>query len=365
MASALRALPMHRRLYGSMAGFVAPPSRPFSSLSLSGRSLSPLQSGGPSGVGGSNGGGNGGGNGGRRRHDDAPPRAQVLVNALLWFVGGYAAVSIMFVRRNPVSGRFEFHMGSSGLIDRAFNNADATLHASIRELSVGHVSHPVLQRVGDRLLRAVPHISSDVPRIDFFLVDGNLVSALQPGGSPGPAAHAPPIAVTVGEASIALNRTIIGRLGSREVLVASIMAHELAHAVLKHSRQLSHYAAFLSMPVSLLRAAHVLLEGHGILEWAQVMGAPRDTSVADLLLARRSWSNEHEADIVGMMILARAGYHPKFAAVALSAIASGTRGFTQTHPPTPHRLAALERHMPEALALYHEGHPDGDGEDAG
>ena len=71
-----------------------------------------------------------------------------------------------------------------------------------------------------------------------------------------------------------------------------------------------------------------------------------------------SRNHEYEADRLGMLYMARAGYDPREAVAFWKRFATHKAGaarmpeFLSTHPLDANRIRALESHLPEALAAY-------------
>jgi len=72
-----------------------------------------------------------------------------------------------------------------------------------------------------------------------------------------------------------------------------------------------------------------------------------------------SRAQESEADHLGLIFMAMAGYDPRLAPAFWERMAAGGGGkppeFMSTHPSDAHRMADLEQLMPEALTYYRPG----------
>jgi predicted Zn-dependent protease len=70
-----------------------------------------------------------------------------------------------------------------------------------------------------------------------------------------------------------------------------------------------------------------------------------------------SRSHESEADYIGLLLAAQAGYDPREAVHLWERMAQATKGqppqFLSTHPGHDTRIRQLEGWMPEALSYYH------------
>lgn len=132
--------------------------------------------------------------------------------------------------------------------------------------------------------------------------------------------------------------------------LAVVMGHEIAHATERHGTERMSRATIEAMLVEAGVAAaggdemHAAA-AHGVLQVAVNLPYSR--------------SDELEADEVGLMIMAGAGYDPREAAEFWGRMAALSGGggsaideFLSTHPTDGARIAQIEELLPEALALY-------------
>lgn len=134
--------------------------------------------------------------------------------------------------------------------------------------------------------------------------------------------------------------------------LAAVMGHEIAHAIARHggervSQQLLLEGATVALAVSQDDPRRRNL-------YAGLLGAGATVGV----LLPYSRLHEAEADRLGLLYMARAGYDPR-AAIGLwqrmSAAGKDRKAppeILSTHPADRTRVAGLERWMPEALAIY-------------
>ena len=133
--------------------------------------------------------------------------------------------------------------------------------------------------------------------------------------------------------------------------VAIVMGHEIAHALREHGRE--------QLAKSSLTNAGAKVLGIGL---SALLGVdPNLTGTAANLGAgalklKFSRSDETEADLVGLDIVARAGYDPR-AGVALwqkMGMVSKNAPFEwlSTHPAGQTRIAEMQKHMPSVMPLY-------------
>ena len=141
-----------------------------------------------------------------------------------------------------------------------------------------------------------------------------------------------------------------------EASLAIVLGHEIAHAVAKHSAEQMSKAT---------RSQTGLQIGSGILSAIGVdQGiASAATSIASqglqLMNLKYSRDNESEADHMGLVFAAMAGYDPNVAISFWQRMAagggSGTPAFLSSHPSDEKRIADIQKHLPEAMQYYKGG----------
>jgi predicted Zn-dependent protease len=140
---------------------------------------------------------------------------------------------------------------------------------------------------------------------------------------------------------------LIDKLDLSDAELATVLAHEVAHALREHTRE----------RVSRTYAQQLVLAGA-----AAATGASDEaTNVANMVgqvtfQLPFSREQESEADQIGLELMARAGYDPH-AALTLwnkmsAAEQSGTPKFLSTHPAPKERIKDIEKNLPRVLPLY-------------
>lgn len=189
-----------------------------------------------------------------------------------------------------------------------------------------------LQRVGERISKVV---FWDMPDADweFVVFDNNQINAFaMAGGKVGVFAGLFKIAKTDDE-------------------LASVIAHEIAHVTAKHVHEK------LSQELAVNTVGAVGAIGMGVagtpaltaIALEQAYGL--STGVGALAFDRKK---EKEADYIGMMYMARAGYDPQAAITVLerleahSASEPAPPAILSTHPTHPERIVALMDALPKA-----------------
>jgi predicted Zn-dependent protease len=150
---------------------------------------------------------------------------------------------------------------------------------------------------------------------------------------------------------IAFFSGIIDQLQLTDDEVATIMGHEIGHALLEHGRARMSEQVLKNVGISVAAAVFNLGQVS-----AELLAQGANLAVS-LPYARR---HETDADLVGMELAARAGHDPR-AAVAvwqkMSKLAqSAGKGqppqFLSTHPSHESRIREIEANLPKVLPLY-------------
>jgi predicted Zn-dependent protease len=145
---------------------------------------------------------------------------------------------------------------------------------------------------------------------------------------------------------IAFYYGILQQLQLTDAEVATIMGHEMAHALREHARERMGKTAATRIGANLLSSLFGLgSAGDALLG----MGA-------QLLTLRFSREDESEADIVGMELSARAGYDPAAGVTLWEKMLEASKGappeFMSTHPPGDKRIREIEDKLPKVAGLY-------------
>jgi len=242
----------------------------------------------------------------------------------------------------PITGRRQLNMIPNESIlsmsDEQYNNF-LTEH----EISSSNRQREEVQEVGERISHAVEQYltdngyAQDLNQYDweFNLVESEEKNAwCMPGGK---------VVFYTGILSITEN----------ENGLAVVMAHEIAHAVAKHGNERMSQGLLVQMGGMALTKALETRPAETQDLWLQAFGI---TSNLGLLLPY-SRLHEKEADHLGMVFMAMAGYHPQHALDFWTRMAElndtpNPPEMLSTHPSDEVRIKQIQELMPEAMAVY-------------
>jgi predicted Zn-dependent protease len=141
-----------------------------------------------------------------------------------------------------------------------------------------------------------------------------------------------------------------------EAGLATVIGHEVAHAVARHGGERMTEALLMQTGGQILGAT--LSNSDPRMESAVNAAYGLTTQVGVTLPHSRG--QESEADHIGLIYMARAGYDPRTAVAFWQRFADfetrqggGTPAFLRTHPTDAKRIQQLSLWMPEAMGQYH------------
>jgi len=201
----------------------------------------------------------------------------------------------------------------------------------------------MVKRVGQRLATAVVNylnqngLASEVSQFqwEFNLVQDKQVNAwCMPGGK-----------IVVYEGILPVTRD--------ESSLAIVLGHEIAHAVAKHSAE--QMSTLIKQQYG-AQAVSMILSGAGASSNLQNIAGQVYGIGAQGFSAKYSRQHESEADHLGIIFAAMAGYDPS---VAVSfwqrmsqATGGGSNSWLSTHPSDATRIKQIQEWLPEAMKYY-------------
>jgi len=201
----------------------------------------------------------------------------------------------------------------------------------------------LVKRVGQKLATAVETylrsngFANEVKNFawEFNLIADNQVNAFcMPGGK---------IVVYEGILPVTQN----------EASLAIVLGHEIAHAVAKHSAEQmtkeQNSSTLVQLGGGVLTALGMDNSSTQVLQGVASQGL-------SLLNLKYSRDNESEADYMGLIFAAMAGYDPNVAVTFWQRMAAQSQGqqatWLSSHPSDAQRVSDIQKHLPEALMYY-------------
>jgi predicted Zn-dependent protease len=243
------------------------------------------------------------------------------------------ALGLMACNKVPYTNRKQVNVIPGGIMNAAGKQTYAATLAEVSVVASGE-DHKTLRRVGQRISKVAAQ-----PKFDwqYTLIDDPTVNAwCLPGGY------------------IGFYSGILPTL-KNESGMAFVMGHEVGHAVAKHG------AERMSQQVGVIGGLTVIqawVDGKSKLSPEQkvaLFGALGLGAEVGVLLPF-SRMHESEADVIGMMYMADAGYPPEESTEVW--VRMGELGgekppvFLSTHPSEKQRIANLKKWMPQAKKKY-------------
>ena len=242
----------------------------------------------------------------------------------------------------PITGRKQLDLvPNSTMLATSFQEYDKFLEE--HKLSTNQEETQMVKRVGTRIEKAVEQYFKEKGLSDqlegyaweFNLVEDKEANAwCMPGGK---------VVVYTGILPITKN----------EAGLATVMGHEIAHAVARHGNERMSQALLAQMGGMALAVALDQNPSETSQLWLAVYGV--GTQVGILLPYSRL--QESEADHLGLIFMAMAGYDPHQAVDFWQRMAKMKEGqappeFLSTHPSDEARIKKIEEFLPEAMKYY-------------
>jgi predicted Zn-dependent protease len=139
-----------------------------------------------------------------------------------------------------------------------------------------------------------------------------------------------------------------------EAGLAAIMGHEVIHALAQHGGERMSHGVISQAGLTVSNIGLAILGVNPAIN--QLAMAALGAGTQGLVLLPFSRKHESEADYVGVLLAADAGYDPQEAIHIWERMAAASDGappeFMSTHPSHDTRIADLKNWLPEALAIY-------------
>lgn len=252
-------------------------------------------------------------------------------------------ISCGTTRTVPITGRKQSLMVSNQEI-MSLSNKEYTQYMASAKKSANAANTAMVQRVGKRLAASVEQylknngMAAEVSEYnwEFNLVQDKSANAFcLPGGK-----------IVVYEGLLPYTRNEAG--------LAIVLGHEIAHAVAKHSAEQMSKQIKQQYGTQVLTGVLNASTGSNVGSYVGVL-AQQGLKLRNLKYSR---DHETEADYMGLIFAAMAGYNPQEAIAFWQRMSGGKNSqsdFLSDHPSDAKRIAALQRQMPEALKYYKPG----------
>lgn len=228
-------------------------------------------------------------------------------------------------RSVPITDRTQLLLTTSGYENNLGASAFSEYKAKYKR-SANAEYNQALRRCGKAVSRVAEQDDFDW---EFIVLDTNIQNAFcLPGGK---------VAVYSGLMKVMKN----------EAELAGIVAHEVAHAIARHGGERMSWGYLQK-----LGAVGVAL-GFNNDTFDSIYGVGSQLGV----MLPFSRSNEYEADLIGLILMAKAGYNPKAAVHFWTRFSKGKKAtwigtVTSTHPCDADRIQHLQNHMHLAEENY-------------
>ncbi|MBN1436076.1 MAG: M48 family metallopeptidase [Sedimentisphaerales bacterium] len=265
---------------------------------------------------------------------------------VVWFT--LLMITAVSCRQVPITGRRQLSLVPNSVVfDMSFQEYQDFMASS--KVSTDYDARAMVQRIGQRISSAVEDYASENDfslegyEWEFNLVKDDAVNAwCMPGGK-----------VVVYTGILPVTRDESG--------LAVVMSHEIAHAVAEHGNERMSQMLVAQMGAMSLSVA---LRQHPAATQELFMQAYGVGAQVGVLLPY-SRLHESEADHMGLIFMAMAGYDPRVAPEFWQRMSDMRTSaeppqILSTHPSDATRIQNLNDYLPEAMEYYHgeAGSPD-------
>jgi len=139
-----------------------------------------------------------------------------------------------------------------------------------------------------------------------------------------------------------------------ETGVAVVMGHEVAHAIANHGGERMSHQAILNGILTAGSFAASMKEQPSLTDGLMLQAVGAGSQLGMLAFSRK---HESEADYLGIIFMAMAGYKPNAAPEFWKRMSANSGGqappeFMSTHPSHDRRISDLSKWIPEAMGYY-------------
>jgi len=244
-----------------------------------------------------------------------------------------AILALLFIgcSKAPITGRSQFIMVSPQQeLALGFQSAKEVL--AKEKVSTDPQKNAMVKRIGQR----IANVTGQTNYVwEFFVIDNNeeANAFCLPGGK---------VFVYTG----------LFKYASNDDELAAVMGHEIGHALARHGAERMSAGQLQQMGSQVLGA---VMQGQGDPQnTAMVMQAFGIGSQLGIMLPH-SRTQEYEADTIGLVLSAKAGYNPQSALSfweKFSKSGQTAPEYLSTHPAPANRIAKIRALLPQVMPVY-------------
>ncbi|MGR8940476.1 MAG: M48 family metallopeptidase [Gammaproteobacteria bacterium] len=144
------------------------------------------------------------------------------------------------------------------------------------------------------------------------------------------------------------------KLVANQNQLAAVIGHEIGHVLAKHSAERASQELAVNQGMSMIQAMSNPQSTLGKAAFG-MLGLGAEYGV----LMPYGRTQESEADIIGVDLMAKAGFDPRESITLWQRMGQAMQGqqtfeFMSTHPSHATRISDLEQHMPQAMGLFQQ-----------
>ncbi len=248
-----------------------------------------------------------------------------------------AILALLFIgcSKAPVTGRTQLiTISPQEEMSLGFQSAKEVLKTE--KITQDPKQNEMVKRIGERIAKTA---NSNYPIAknftwEFFVIDKDEANAFcLPGGK---------VFVYTG----------IFKFASNDDELSAVMGHEIGHALARHGAERMSRGQLEQAGSEILNA---VMQGRGNPQnTAMVMQAFGIGTQLGVSLPH-SRTQEYEADMIGLVLMAKAGYNPKYALSFWEKFAKDGQTppeYLSTHPAPTNRIAKIKAMLPKVMPIY-------------
>jgi predicted Zn-dependent protease len=256
---------------------------------------------------------------------------------------GAAGLLLAACESAPVTGRSQIMLVSEneerqmGL--RAYREV-----LSKESLSSDEQTNTLIEKVGRRIAAAAERPPANLWRAPHFRWEFRTVANNEPN------------AFCLPGGKVVVNTGILPYTQD-EAGLAVVIGHEIAHALARHPAERMSDQMVAQLGATAAAVAVAATVGGNSRTYMPMMMAAVGAGATVGFILPMSRAQESEADHIGLVLMALAGYDPRAAIAVWERLRAGSAGKRQaewlsTHPADTSRLADIRRWLPDALKYY-------------